>query len=70
MKIDERLELLEEAEMKHQIKDGIEAGIRLRCYGVWSIAATTIVGISSWISSHCKPVKIGFEAFWSALWEN
>lgn len=70
MKTDERLEQLEEAAKKHEIKEGIEAGIKIRCYGVWSIAATAIAGISSWISSHYEPVKIGFEAFWNALWKN
>lgn len=52
-----------------KIKDGIAAGIRLRCYGVWSVACAAVAGVSSWISTHFEPVKIGFEAFWTALWK-
>jgi len=53
-----------------KIKDGISSGMRIRCYGVWSIAATAVAGISSWIASHFEPVRIGFAAFWVALWKN
>ncbi len=68
MKIDERLELLEEAARKNEIKEGISAGIKLRCYAAWSIAATAMAGIGSWCSQHIDAIKAGFLAFWTVLW--
>lgn len=65
-----RKDELEAFVMEAKIEKGIAAGVRLRCYGVWSIAATAVAGVSSWISTHFEPVKIGFEAFWAALWKH
>lgn len=59
---------LEAFVLQAKIDNGIAAGIKIRCYAVWSFVATIAVGVGSWISSHFEPVRIGFEAFWVALW--